>query len=321
MYIFYIFSSYYWLFFIASFCILMLKKTEIKKFRLIITLNTAVFGIFMYNSEPTSGQEILLYETNIKENYEIKVKYPLLEKFLKDKTFTIKVQFKDKNINNIELGRVSHYRDEYEFNVIHNDDLYCSLRNYTYSKADKAQIELFDIDAGFERAHKNLSVNVEPVKFLDNMYNLTIDDGSKKIIIKNSYLEYDGSFLRFKKIGSNDQEVSTKVYIRCKDHLYSLYYDQTEVGREKINTFLTTGLDSLFANPKSGVRYKYRGRNINDWNPYKCDQIGKLINSQDFKFNKDRYAFYLQRNIDFGICLNKHPYYEDEIMYDYKKLK
>lgn len=321
MYIFDNFRDYYWLILLANVYLFFKYNQTIRRFRLMIVLNAIIFTIYMNTLPHIIASGVLLFETDSNNDYEIKVKYPLFSKFLKDEIFTIKTQLSYKKIDQIELGRVSTYKDNYEFNIIHSDELYCSLRNYNYSKSDKAQIELFDQDAGFENIHRFLTVDVTYTGFFKNMYDLVIDDKVNKILINNAYLEYEGTTLQFKKIGFNDTERSTKVYMKCKDHLYSLYYDNTEVGREIIDTVLTTGFDDLFNDPNSGPSYKYRGKNINDLNPHKCNQIKKLRESSTFKFNEDLYRNYRSKVEIPTICSDLYPFYDEENEYESKKAK
>jgi hypothetical protein len=309
--------DYSWIILILNVCLLFWKIST--KFKLLIFLNGSFFIYLVAINPYIESNYFLLDSIKNSNNHQATVKYPLLTKILKQDTFQVEIHDLKTKLEKLKRGRVSSYPEE-DINIIHSDNLFCSLRNYNFSKSNRAPIQLFDQDAGFENINEYLTVDIQSKGFLENIYDLEITNKYDNIKINNTYLEYDGDSLYFKKINSENSKKDTGVSIKCKDYVYSLYYDKNKVAVEKFDTLLTTGVDELFRNPfdPDEYSYSYRGTNINELNPYKCDQLKRLnVNMNNVTFGSKDF----EKMIINSICINSIPFYDKENENDYKKIE
>lgn len=296
------FSSVFFIIAVAL-CILIYRKKTKKDSNIIffvIVLNTIILmSITNYYTDFTnkiSFKKILLEEElNKNDNHQIVITYPLLKDILKDPTYTVSIKVDSSEIENKKLGLVSNYYND-KLNIIHPVEVFCQLRNFNLVNRDQASIGMYDLIDGFVTDNKSYTVNIKSKDPRKNVYDIEISNQTKTDTkkIENTQLEYDYDKVHFKKF-----DVDTGVYLKCKDSLYSKYLNNTNVGYERFKG-MDTIMDEMFKSVKlehDENIYMYKGRNINDLNPYKCEQMS-LLNKKN-----DKTSMSIDEIIYGGICI------------------
>lgn len=275
----------YFLLIIVTMNIMMYKYILIKnKKSLILTIiNTFIIILLIAGPKPLTPYAVTMKELKEK-NITASVSYPLLGRLMNLENTDIVISNKDFKIDNEKLGLVSDYK---KINITYSDDVFCHIRNYNLANSKNASIRLFDPLAGFSKTNESISVKITPRNGFKNKYDLIIINDEDSIFIKNTYLEYDKAILRFKTLTGD-----TGLYLKCSDSMYSLYYNKVQVGKERYKTIYDMDDIRKDLHKDENIQiYSYRGMNINDENPFRCEQLDE--------YSKE--------------CNNTNDYYKEQI--------
>lgn len=311
IYLFKIISNYSFVLFLISMIICFFiksnKKDNFKIILCIILLNAFASMLIMsryksYTNEILFKESLLYVELRKHDNHEIVITYPLLKDILKENSYKVPIKAKTSIIENKKLGLVSTYNNE-ELNIVHPAEVFCELRNFNLVNRDQATIGIYDLMDGFVTDNQSYTVDIKIKDPRQNAYDLEIENQTKTDTkkIENTQLEYAYDKVHFKKF-----DIDTGVYLKCKDSLYSKYFNNTKIGDEKFE-----GMDIIMDNMFKSVKlenneniYMYKGRNINDLNPYKCHQK-LLLNKKDDKKNIN------PSDIISSLCISSTKYFKE----------
>lgn len=267
----------YFLLIVVAMNIMMYKYILIKnrKSLMLTIINTLIIILLIAVSKPLTPYAVTMKELNEK-NIIANVSYPLLGRLMNLENTDITISNKDFKIDNEKLGLVSDYK---KINITHSDELFCQLRNYNLAHSQNASIRLFDPLAGFSKTNESISVKITPRNGFKNKYDLIIINDVDSILIENTYLEYDKAIVRFKTLTGD-----TGLYLKCSNSMYSLYYNKVQVGKERYKTmFDMDDIRKALHKDENIQIYSYRGMNVNDENPFKCEQSDKeCINTNNY---------------------------------------